>query len=909
MRGLLLSFFILCFIAGHTHAQQLPVTEAEVKQELLKRGIDEELLRSRLAQEGINLDEIESLTPVEIVRLQEIIEELESASVSITEQSGMALDTIPDQEKEKKEAEIKADDKIFETEEESKPDIDKAEVDLKDQIYGLSLFKERNVKVFNQSEQTQAPEAYVLGPGDQIAVSIYGVSQLEESYTIDNDGYIRILDGKQRVLLKGSTIRSARQKLYRIFSNYYRFTSGQFDVGLSISRTVEIGIYGEVVSPGSYSLDAINTVFNALAAVNGPGQNGSLRKIQLIKSTGTVVPFDLYEFMSNPSIEEQFYLEDNDIIFVPVQSKIVMLEGAVRREMKFEMLDEEGLMDLLLYAGGLKGNAYKKTFRLLRYDENQRIALDIPYQELLDGNRDFKLEDGDEIFVETIDEEIKNFVEVNGEVVNAGVFERRPNMRISELLTLAGLKPQSKTDLAPLQRLNADSTIVFEFLDLDQIIANPGAASDIILRDNDKLTVWPSYRFSDRMYISVEGSVRFPGEFPYDNSQTVRVSEAITLAGGLQRDAGDFAIIHRSDPLRPNLKQYIRVNLAQIRADVNSDQNIVMTPFDRIEIFSENLFEEETYISISGAVNNPGEFQYGRGMTVAEALNLARGFKLAAATNNIEVSRIIIKDNEPTKTIIASLSIDRDFNNATSEDANFVLEPFDYIFVRFVPEFEMQQNVEITGEVQFPGGYSIISNNERISSLIERSGGLTEEAFPAGAKLFRSMDNTGYIVMRLDEVMKDPRSRYNYILKEGDRIEIPKQKDFVTIRGAVRVKEVVLEEIVGESNEIKVAYHKGKKANFYIDYYAGGIAENGSKSRIFVEHPNGEIKQTKRKFIFGWRYPEVRKGSVITVGVEPPEIKEENGEKEEVDWTKVLGDSVAQAMSVLTLILLIQRLD
>jgi len=146
-------------------------------------------------------------------------------------------------------------------------------------------------------------------------------------------------------------------------------------------------------------------------------------------------------------------------------------------------------------------------------------------------------------------------------------------------------------------------------------------------------------------------------------------------------------------------------------------------------------------------------------------------------------------------------------------------------------------------------------------------------------------------------------------VKDGDRIDIPKQKDFVWIRGATRVREVIDESLIAERQEIKVAFHKGKNAKFYIDFYAGGMADKAEKKLIFVRHPNGEIKQTKRKFPFGWKYPEVQKGSVITVGIKPPPPPKVEGEKEKVDWTKIMGDSVAQAMSILTLILLIQRLD
>jgi len=231
------------------------------------------------------------------------------------------------------------------------------------------------------------------------------------------------------------------------------------------------------------------------------------------------------------------------------------------------------------------------------------------------------------------------------------------------------------------------------------------------------------------------------------------------------------------------------------------------------------------------------------------------------------------------------------------------------VYIRFVPEFEFQKEVKLTGEVKFPGPYSILSSNETIYDIIERAGGLTEEAFDAGAKLFRSEDSLGYIVLRLDEVLKNPESKYNYILKDSDEIIIPKKQDFVTISGSTRVHEVLDSTIIGPNNEIQVAYHEGKNAMFYIDYYAGGLDNEAKKNLIFVEHPNGEIKKTRSRFPFGFRYPKVKRGSHIKVRSKSEFQKLRDEEKGDVDWTKVLGDSVAQAMSILTLILLIQRLD
>jgi len=194
-------------------------------------------------------------------------------------------------------------------------------------------------------------------------------------------------------------------------------------------------------------------------------------------------------------------------------------------------------------------------------------------------------------------------------------------------------------------------------------------------------------------------------------------------------------------------------------------------------------------------------------------------------------------------------------------------------------------------------------------SIIQRSGGLTNEAFPDGATLYRPDGGTGYVVMGLVDVLKDKDSRYNFVLKEGDVIDIPKIKELVTINGATRAMELYPDK-VAMGGKFSVAYHKGKNAKWYIENYAAGIGDNGKKKLISVEHPNGELERTKN-FLFFKVYPSVREGSVVSVGVKPPKPPKEKDapEKEKVDWGRTLADSIAQATAILALVVLIQQIN
>jgi len=888
------------------------ITEQEVQSELENRGLEEANVRAALIERGIDIDNIENFTPAEIAELEEVILELEAEKAKEkmpkesdrmdkpeSEEEGVTIDDL-------KKVDAIQDTLVEKVEEELK---DKVEEDLpKAKIYGQEIFRNKTIKVYRASEEIKAPDYYVLGVGDEVGVSVWGRSQFDAEFVINKDGFIKILNDKVRVQLKGLTLAQAREKLKKVFKQYYSFQEGQFEITLNYSRTIQVSVYGDVINPGPISIPAINTAFSALVAVNGPNDIGSVRKIKLVKNTGETKLIDVYEYMNDPSITQNYYLEDGDIIVVPVATKVISVEGAVQRPFKYELLENEDLKALIEYTGGLKEDAYSKVIQVKRFDGDRQKIIDVPYMELLKGSSDFKLVNGDVVTVKTIGLDVQNFVSIKGEVIDKGDFERTDGMRISDLVELAGLKKESKTDVAFLIRSNPDKTSSFLKINLDNILKSKKSDIDLVLQDGDRITIWAQERFADQMVVSIEGAVREPDEYEFDVGQKVRVKDLIILSGGLRRDASPKAIIQRIDPLKNKRAYYDRVDLSKVMADEKSEDNMLLTPYDKLIVYSENIFLDEAVIEVEGAVNNPGEFVYGENMELKDALLLSGGFKFGAALNKVEISRIVFTENQPTKIIIANLELDEDFNIIETDNPDFSLEPYDAVLVRYVPDFELQKFVVLRGEVKYPGSYPIISENEKISSIIDRAGGLTGEGFSQGARLLRPKDDVGNVVIKLEEIIESSSSRFNFIVQDGDVITIPKKKEFVTIIGATKVSEVLSSEAVGPNNEINVPFHPGKDAKFYIDEYAGGIADNGKKSSVFVEYANGEIKRTRSRLLY-YKYPSVRKGSIIKVGAKPPEDLRQEEEKESIDWGKILADSVAQATTVLTLVLLVQSLD
>jgi len=879
---------------------QIITLQDQLKVELEKNGLEYNEVRDALFLRGYDIENMTSITPSQQEDIRDVIELLidQKRREELLDQK---LETIQDTTSTDT-SEI--DNVLDETE-----DIDEFTAQEGLQVFGHNLFSEGQFAPYEPSEDLVAPADYRLGIGDRVVVSIFGrSSQLEQEYLVDESGAISINNGRARVSISDLNINQASRKVLASFQRFMQISSDEFSMKVRGSKTVQVQVVGEVNSPGSYLISAFNNPFSAVAAADGPKIDGSLRNVKVIRANGSTHIFDLYEWLTSPVRQKTFYLENGDVIHVPISAFRVEMIGEIRRPMYYDGKDGEGIKDIIEYAGGLNSNAYLNNFQLIRLDGISRNVLDIRYLDLLRTRSDFKMKDGDQVTISAIAEEIENYVRISGEVRNEGDYELRQGMKVYDLIQKAKLKESSRTDLVYIMRRSDNELMEIKAINLQEILDSPSTSENMLLKAKDEIVVYKKARFVDEEYVVVAGAVREPDTLLHDASGSLRITDYINMAGGLQKDAALFAHIHRIDPLNPNIKEFKRVDLERAFDDPNAVDNLVLQAYDSVHVYSLTNFVERKSITVSGAVNNPEEFEYGNGMTLADAIILAGGFKLSSATNEIEVSRVIIEENKPTTIQLQTVSSVRDINALAKTKDDIELLPFDNIFVREVPEFELQRVITVEGEVTLPGQYSLIKDNETVYDIIHRAGGATEEAFLAGAQLYRQQDSLGFIVMRLDEVMSNPRSKYNYNLKNGDIISVPLRKDYVTIRGATRAAEAVDKDILGPNNEISVPYHPGKNAKFYIDYYAGGFAPKADKKKVFVRHPNGEVRQLEKRFLAPMKFPEVREGSVITVGYQEYNLVT-GEEKDDVDWNKVLTNSVGQASTILTLILLLQRLE
>jgi len=928
---LLLVFFI-GFMSVTVYGQN--INEAAARAELEKRGYDADRFKQEMLKKGVNPDAIDPNNPTDVARAKKAAEEVmamldaEKKAKTKTTTPPSSTPAVPTVEPQSKTETTRTVDEKAKT---TSPDTEiqkavkegatveeavaeKLQEAATEKIpgattYGQHIFRDKSLKLFRTTEDAKPTKAYVLGPGDRVAISIWGPTQENFAMEIEKDGYIQPT-GLPRYYLAGLTVEAAENLMASRLRNYYYFTKENFELTVTTARTLNVNIVGEVFNNGTYNISAVNTAFNALIAAGGPTDIGSVRKIQLLRAGKKPVIIDVYKYLQNPVISQEYYLAENDYINVPIAQKVVSITGAVNRPFRYELIDNEQLIDLVAFAGGLKANALKSNIQIRRIENDTVRIIDVNYGELEKSKRNFELFNGDVVEINTINENIRNQVSVSGAVENPGTYAMTTTEKISDLVKKAVLMDNAITSIAYLRRYNADQkTMRYEFVNLDNVLKNPTGAENKTLQKGDELIISSKASFADTYKMTVEGAVRNPTEMTLDVDKNLKVSDAVFFAQGLKEDAiVDFAYIFRRKDDGAKTQEYIVVNLKEALENPGSGANLALEPGDKLVIYSRNNYTDESFVRVAGAVRNPGEFLYNPTLKFRDVLLLAGGFRREASFDRIDVYRLYFEEEKATRVLAANLRVDENYN-IKAGDNNFELQPFDQIFVRTAPEYELLRNVYVNGEVRYPGTYALLSDNTKLATIIREAGGVTNEAFLKGATLTRSKDNTGYLIIDLEKAIKSPKSFENIILQEGDEIMIPKTSNIVSITGATKASEIYPERITAQG-KIQVPYRGGKSAKYYLDTYAGGLSKDGSYNKITVIDASGKVTKTKG-FLFFRKYPKVGPGAEIKVGYKDIKVKEtgKEGEKEDVKWGDILANSIAQATAILSLVLLINNVN
>ncbi len=585
-----------------------------------------------------------------------------------------------------------------------------------------------------------------------------------------------------------------------------------------------------------------------------------------------------------------------DVSLIYSKTIKVNIVGEVVHPGSYNIASLNTAFNALAAAGGVSDIGSVRNIQIKRNDKVIK-TLDV-YQFLMNPGTtdDTYLEANDYIIVNGIGK----VVEIQGEVNRPLKYELIKGENLNEAVFYAGgLKSTAYKRNVTIYRYVNNENVVLD-INIDSLNS---LNKNFQLIDGDKVIFTRIPEVVENI-VMIQGAVHIPGS--YELTENLKLRDVIMKAKGLTYDAyTDRAYLIRKDAKLNDV--YIPFNLQEVIDNPNSPLNFKLAKFDVVDIFSKEKFKETFTVAIEGAIKSPGSFPYFDQMTLKDVLYYAGGLKVEAANSKIEISRIAnfadaVSSDKPTRIVIQSVAINKNLEISDAAE-NFMIQPYDQIFVRTIPEFEFQRNVVIGGEVKYPGTYTLLSRKEKISDLIERAGGLTNYAYIKGATLSRT--GVSSTMLFLDKAMADTASAYNYILKEGDNVFIPKLGEQVIMMGEIRYG------IIGaEGSTVMVPFEEGRSARHYVKKFGRNFSDNADRSETYVVQPNGYMQRTHNFLWVIHFYPHVKvSGSSVVVPAKPSKIEtpEEEAPKAPFDWNSFAVTMSATLMSFATLYLLFAK--
>ena len=664
-------------------------------------------------------------------------------------------------------------------------EVPEGELTEKKEIFGHNIFSNRRLS-FAPSLNIPTPLNYRLGAGDEVIIDVWGSNEATIRQTISPDGFINI-PNLGVVTLNGMTVREAEQYLRKKLAQIYPVdgedAASDFKLTLGNIRTIQVSVTGEVVVPGTYSISSLSNIYNALYCAGGVNDLGSLRKVQLVRNGKQKAVVDLYDFILNGMLPDGLTLEDGDVINVPLYLSLVNIEGSVKRPMYYEMKDGETVQDLLDYAGGFAGDAYRSNINVVRQNgvEYQVYTVD---SNLFSA---FILKDGDALTVGALIDRYENKLEVKGAVYRPGIYQLGDGIRtVSELIAKAdGLKGDAFTNRALIHREREDLT--FEVISVDVKAVLSGQAPDIQLQRNDILYIPSIYDLNDIGTITIEGEVATPGTFVYEANMTVE--DIIMQAGGLLESASTVRIdVSRriKNPASKEQSDSIANVFTRSFKDgyvVSEDLDFVLLPYDYVNVRRSPGYAEQGKVKVSGEVIFPGDYvlthkneRLSDVIARAGGLNkwaYVKGARLIRHTlaeeRNRTRSGMTVLTTGKDSVNVANLDLDETYSvgidleaalAAPGSDADLVLRQDDMILI---PEYI--NTVKISGNVMYP---NVVAYNSGMSvrDYVEMAGGYGD----------RSKKNKAYIIY-MNGTIARARQMSKGVVEPGCEIVIPQKRD------------------------------------------------------------------------------------------------------------------------------------
>lgn len=719
--------------------------------------------------------------------------------------------------------------------------------------YGYDLFA-GSPTTFAPVTEIPVPSDYTLGPGDVLRIQMWGNQNQNLELPISRDGTISFPDSGP-VTVAGLSFDEARQQIRKRVSEQY--IGVEASITLGELRSMRVFVLGEARNPGSYTVSSLSTITNALYVSGGVKQNGSLRNVKHKRNGKLVGTLDLYDLLLKGDSSTDNRLQPGDVIFIPPVGKRVGIEGEVYRPALYELKGDNTLADLVRMAGGLTPQAYPQRVNIERTNQDfLRIIAEADYTAQQGQNA--RVQTGDRIHIPSISDITGQYVEVKGAATRAGKFAWMPGMRVSSIIRNldADLLPVADKQYAAVVRTNPkDDTISVLNLRLRDAVRNPGGEQDLVLEERDRL-----FLFSDAGKVDLQ-----------QKPENERENGALANAdkGASEQGPESFTRERLFAPVLQRLKA---------QAKPGSPQQT---------------------IRISGPVRYPGEYPMPATRSLADAIFVAGGLKDSASLYQAEVARYTTDDDGIGQTNILNVNL----ADAMAGFADLGLQSRDTILIKSIPDFAKTRTITLAGEVRYPGEYTF-RDGETLKDVLQRAGGVTNNAFPRGAVFTREK------LRRLEEQrLREAEERL-----QGDLLGVQLQGDSFGGQNAERVQQVqdLLEEVqnsrpvgrmvidlaavlenenyqairlqdgdrlsvptipqsVSVFGEVQFPTSHLHQAGLTVDDYlerSGGPTRQADESRVYVVKADGSVTLPQRSRWFGGRSQQLEPGDTIIMPID-----------------------------------------
>jgi protein involved in polysaccharide export with SLBB domain len=754
------------------------------------------------------------------------------------------------------------------------------------QRFGSQVFRDglRNLRAIPM-DLPVGPD-YVVGPGDSLAIDMWGGVSSRLTRVVDREGRVALPESGP-VEVSGRTLGDVQQLVQKTLASQFRDTSA--DVSVSRLRTVRVYVVGEVNEPGAYDISSLSTALNALVAAGGVTQRGSLRLLKHFHDRQLVETVDAYDLLLRGVTPDAKKLDNGDTLMIPPIGPQVTITGMVRRPAIYELHEEKSLVEALDLAGGILPAATLKHVEVQRLEAHERrtmLSLDLSGDE--NGSEpqltSFKVKDGDEIHIFPIAPYNQDTIYLQGHVLRPGKYSYKDGMKLTDIVaSYKDLLPEPAPHYGEIIRLNApDFHPTVESFDLAAAMKDPASAPE--LHPLDTVRIFGRYDFEAAPIVSVSGEVRSPGTYKTSGQASLR--DAVFLAGGFTPNASMVnAQVFRLNP--DGTSKIFSVNLGEAMSGSPAD-NILLQPRDRLLIHRNSLSVEASTVEITGEVAKPGRYPYTGNMRTEDLIGAAGGLKRSADSSKADLTRYAASagTSQHIEISLASMA-----NGNATEDVP--LKGGDVLAIRQVPGWQdIGASIKVGGEVMHPSTYGLHAG-EKLSSVLERAGGLTKNAYPYGALLTRrevrevEMKSQNDLISRikseriqlktlpendqdqknakltaiaetdatLEELAaREPVGRVvihiqnniqswknttaDLTVRDGDEIFIPKNPSTILVTGQV-------------FNPTAVGIQAGRSAKWYLSQ-AGGLTPMADRKAVFVIRGDGSVISAKNNSNGWW---------------------------------------------------------